>query len=363
MQTNDMMPATFREAHQRFVEQASLLGWELEFMTHASRGPNAEELHTSVALHRVPTASNTLIVSSGSHGVEGHFGSAVQLQLLHRVAKQFPLPCNVILIHAMNPFGYAWGRRVDECNRDLNRNFLLQGDDYSGAPPLYAQLDAILNPRSATEAFDWFYAQALLVLARHGFPEVQSAIASGQYAYAQGLFYGGSELSAVGVWLRERLPTWLAKQRQVVHFDFHTGLGKSGTCQLLIENALSTGQRRQLDEVHGEDSYTVVAKARNAYQAKGSFGRWCAEISKVPDYLFATAEFGTYGPLQVLAALRAENRCHHWADRESTAFRNAKARLLEVFCPASTQWRKATLARAAEMLDRQMHALLENKQR
>ena len=30
----------------------------------------------------------------------------------------------IVLVHALNPFGFAWRRRWNENNVDLNRNFL-----------------------------------------------------------------------------------------------------------------------------------------------------------------------------------------------------------------------------------------------
>ena len=60
-----------------------------------------------------------------------------------------PLRC--VLLHALNPFGFAWRRRVNEDNVDLNRNFLLDDEGYVGCPDGYAHLDPLLLP--AGEAF------------------------------------------------------------------------------------------------------------------------------------------------------------------------------------------------------------------
>ena len=49
------------------------------------------------------------------------------------------------------------------------------------------------------------------------------------------------------------------------------------------------------------------------------------------DYLFACAEFGTYGPLRILAGLRAENQAHHWAPPTAASTVWAKQRLKELF--------------------------------
>ena len=45
-----------------------------------------------------------------------------------------------------------------------------------------------------------------------------------------------------------------------------------------------------------------------------------------PDYLFAYAEFGTNGPLQMLAGLRAENQAHHWGASDAPTTRRTNTR-------------------------------------
>ncbi len=50
-------------------------------------------------------------MSSGLHGVEGYFGSAVQLAWLHGVRAgciRIPSGTAVVLVHAVNPHGFAW---------------------------------------------------------------------------------------------------------------------------------------------------------------------------------------------------------------------------------------------------------------
>jgi hypothetical protein len=43
-----------------------------------------------------------------------------------------------MLIHALNPFGFAWLRRVNEANVDLNRNF----QDFNKSLPSSAGYEA-----------------------------------------------------------------------------------------------------------------------------------------------------------------------------------------------------------------------------
>jgi len=103
-----------------------------------------------------------------------------------------------------------------------------------------------------------------------------------------------------------------------MHLDLHTGLGTGGgPAKLLIDNPLSAAQRERLGRWFGPDSFEVAHAQGMAYSARGSFGPWCAGRSPGRDYLFATAEFGTYAPTRVLAGLRAENQAEHWAGPEA----------------------------------------------
>lgn len=58
-------------------------------------------------------------------GVEGYCGSAAQLDwLAERGCERLKSDQAMLLIHALNPYGFAWDRPVTEEGCDLNRNFL-----------------------------------------------------------------------------------------------------------------------------------------------------------------------------------------------------------------------------------------------
>jgi hypothetical protein len=74
-------------------------------------------------------------------------------------------------------------------------------------------------------------------------------------------------------------------------------------------------------------------------------------------YLFATVEFGTYGPVTVLGGLRAENQAHHWGQPGSRVTRHAKQRLRELFCPESAHWRVRAVDGGLALLERALRGL------
>jgi hypothetical protein len=345
-------------ARRRFREAAARLGWTLEAHPIDATGPAGEELTVDVAASADGEDLRTLVVSSGVHGVEGFLGSAVQVAILERWATHTPPPIRCVFLHGLNPYGFAWLRRFDENNVDPNRNFLLPGQRYAGAPEGYAHLDALLNPRRPPSRFDPFLLRALWAVARQGMPALKQAIATGQYEFPQGLFFGGSGPSPMQRLLAANLERWLGGSRQVAHLDFHTGLGRKGDCKLLIDYSLNEHQRRCLTEWFGAGTFEDCAANGISYAARGGLGGWCVHHAGVPDYLFACAEFGTYGPLRIVAGLRAENQGHQWGPPGSRLpAAPEKQRLKELFGPSSPAWRSVVVERGCDLIGRAVRGL------
>lgn len=347
----------YATARARFREAVHGLHWQLETHAVGGRGPDGEELTIDIGSCPDRAVDKTVVVSSGVHGVEGFFGSAVQLALLQRWASEPPAGVRCVLLHGLNPYGFAWLRRGDQDNVDLNRNFLLPGEPYAGSPAGYAALDGLLNPPSPPSRWEPFTAKALWSIARHGMQRMRSTVAAGQYDFPQGLFYGGAAPTATHLLLSEHLPRWLQGSRSVAHLDFHTGLGKPGTCKLLINYPLSPRQRTWLVDWFGADSFESADHSSIAYDARGEFGRWCVSRKLADDYLFACAEYGTADPVKVLAGLRAENRSFHWGEPSAAATTHAKQRLKELFCPASEAWRTQVLQHGIGLVERAIQGL------
>jgi hypothetical protein len=330
----------YATARRRFREAAGRLAWELE--AHAIKVPAADqELAIDVAASPGRESRKAVVVSSGLHGVEGFFGSAVQVGLLEQWSQREGPTAGIryVFLHALNPYGFAHIRRPNEDNVDPNRNFLADGEAYTGSPRDYAELNTLLNPERPPSALEPFRLKALLTIARMGLPALKQAVAGGQFDYPRGLFYGGSRPTRTNEILAANLGRWLRDCDEVIHLDFHTGLGPSATYKLLIDFPLTDLQRTRLVERFGPDSFELCHPTLTSYHVRGGFDRWC--VAQIPgcDYLHLCAEFGTYGPIQVLGGLRAENQAHHWGNPTDRATARAKERLKELFCPASLHWR------------------------
>ena len=347
----DPFSGSYAAARERFREAARAAAGVLERHLLPGQGPDGCELTVDVALVGARNPRRAVVVSSGLHGVEGFFGSAVQLAWLRRFregASSMPGGTLVVLLHAVNPFGFAWRRRANEDNVDLNRNFLDDGETYGGVPEHYDGVHGLLNPPTPPSRFDAFRLRAAWAIRRHGLSVLRSAVATGQYEHPAGLFFGGREAAASTRLVQERFWDWTRAAEEVLHLDLHTGLGAYADYRLLIEPP----HLSDLDwyRARFEPERVVPVGDDTPYAARGVMGAWLARHVGPRSYRFACLEFGTYGPLRVLAALRSENRAHHHSVPGAAAYERAKRELVECFYPARRLWRRKALGRALEVI-------------
>ena len=352
-------------ARARWRAAASLSGGRLESYAIDTLLPSddqqPQQLTIDLASFGNPSASKALVISSGLHGVEGLFGSAVQLATIERYLanQQISPDLQLVMLHILNPFGCAEYRRWNEANIDLNRNFLLGDEAYVGCPPDYPALDRFLNPRSTPSRLEPFLLKSLALIARYGMSALKNTLPVGQYDFPQGLFFGGNAPSQTQTILATHLRGWLGAAQQVIHLDLHSGLGKWGTYQLFAEITRDAPRYRWLADRFPQ--LLTLDPEDLVYQPRGTFGRWCqAEFADL-SYDFILAEFGTYSMLRVLKALRAENRAHWWGKKTQRSSHLAKQELLEVFVPKSDRWRQIALESGVALCWAGMNALQSDR--
>jgi hypothetical protein len=337
----------YATARARFHAAAQHHGAGIDTLTIGARGPGGETLGIDIAWLGEKDAQRVLLHVCGIHGVEAYAGSATQLALLQS-PPPLPAGCAMALVHVLNPYGMAWLRRANECNVDLNRNFLPDSATWTGAPPLYRRLDSLLNPPSPP-ARDGFALRLGLRGLRHGVRAVRQAIAHGQHRYPRGLFYGGAELQQgprrFGEWLRARLPG----ATSVFVIDMHTGLGPHGEDTLITEPGAISVPSAALSAALGRPLLGDAASPA-AYSVRGSLGAALPRLLPGRRIDFVLQEIGTWPPLRVLQALREENRWHHHGAGHLD--HPAKRRLREALCPASAAWRESAVARGHDLVYR-----------
>lgn len=326
---------------------ASRAGATLDTLPLGVRGPAGEALAIDLAWLGSRQPQRAVLHVCGVHGVEAYAGSAAQLALL---AAPPPLPADgaLVLVHVLNPYGMAWLRRANEQNVDLNRNFQPEDSHWTGAPPLYRRLDALLNPPSPP-ARDGFALRLGLAGLRHGLATVRQAIAHGQHRYPRGLFYGGAALQdgprAFTAWLQKHF----AATPRLFVIDLHTGLGPYARDTLIVEPGVQTTPYDTLAQVL-EHPLTGAVASPAAYTVRGSLGAALPRLLPQAQLDFVLQEIGTHAPLRVLHALREENRWHHYGTGQVN--HATKRQLREALSPAAVEWRHAAVKLATALVYR-----------
>src|SRR6185295_899647 len=92
-------------------------------------------------------AAKVVVTISATHGAEGFCGSGFQVDWLARNgAAALPRGTAALFVHAINPYGFAWLRRVTEEGNDLNRNYVDHGKPYPDNPG-YDEIADLIIPR------------------------------------------------------------------------------------------------------------------------------------------------------------------------------------------------------------------------
>ena len=86
----------------------------------------SQELTIDTAFSHDSRSTRLFVVVCGTHGAEAPVGCALLNSLLTRQGQQIrDRGINMLFVHAANPYGFRFSRRVTEQNVDLNRNFLI----------------------------------------------------------------------------------------------------------------------------------------------------------------------------------------------------------------------------------------------
>jgi hypothetical protein len=240
LNADELFSPDYFAARRAFLDAALSAGARISSVEHpTAKGPGGAALFMDSALLGPDDSADALCVISATHGPEGYAGSAIQTGLLRAGAARAWAGdgLRVLMIHAHNPYGFAWDTRFNEDNIDLNRNYLA---DFT--PPLpandgYEAIAAWAAPRDRSPAAMAAAEAGLLGYARdNGFPALQAAISGGQFSHPDGVYFGGHGPSWSRRTLEELLRAGAQGAGRFVSVDMHTGLGPEGHGELILEH-------------------------------------------------------------------------------------------------------------------------------
>jgi Protein of unknown function (DUF2817) len=349
-----MMSATFfadsyAEARGKFLAACDVAHLPVHGHMHPMLGRDGEPLAMDVARLGPADASALLLVSSGCHGVEGYCGSGVQNALLADAAfltSATQAGVAVLFVHALNPYGFSWWRRVTHENVDLNRNW----HDFTRPLPHNAAYEAIAHalvpttwpPSAANEQVIADYAAA------HGPKGLQAAVSGGQYAHPQGLFFGGHRPTWSHQTLRHVLQEHATRCQRLAWIDLHTGLGPSGHGERIFACKDDAAALARARAWWGADVTSIYDGSSSSAPLSGLMWMAAYEECAQAEYTGIALEYGTVPVNEVIFNLRAEQWFENHPEAPADARAGAKRSFRDAFYTDTPQWKQRIVEQGVE---------------
>lgn len=344
------------EARGKFLDAAGRAGARLHrYVNEQAKGPAGEALATDVAWLGPPDAARVLATVSATHGVEGFCGAGVQTGTFAAgFGAALPADTALLAIHAINPYGFAWLRRVTEENVDLNRNFVAHDRDLPRNDG-YVELADALCPAEWSDAAQARARERIAAYGRrHGAALLQQAITGGQYSHADGIFYGGSG------------PTWarrtalriaaehLARARRIAIIDYHTGLGPYGHGEKIVIHPPGSAALTRARDWYGDAVTSTFLGTSNSSAVLGDLLTGLEAALPGVEVTGMALEYGVRSLDESIDAVRADNWLHRHARVDSAQGRAIKAQMRAAFYGDADDWKDMVFEQA---MDAQRRAL------
>lgn len=345
--TRECFAANYAEARAGFLAAAMGRGLGVETAVNPLKGAQGEELATDAVLLGKGDAASLLIVTSGTHGVEGFCGSGCQRALLgdEDLLKRIESAgVAVLLVHAVNPYGFSHLRRVNEDNVDMNRNFR-DFVDAKELNPAYAGVHDLLLPAEWPPT-DANRAEIFAAIGKMGMPAFQAAVSAGQRSHKDGLFYCGNTPTWSNRTIRSLLKKHGAGRKRIGWIDIHTGLGPYGHGEKIFAGANDAAELSRSRAWWGADVMSYYEGKSASAEVQGSMVMSIYGECPQTEATGMGLEFGTIPFDGVLGALRGD----HWLaiHPEADAGRRAaiKRAILEAFYVDADDWKGMVLGQA-----------------
>jgi hypothetical protein len=304
-----------------------------------------------------PLQKDTLvIVSTGEHGIEGYVGSALLKIFMDEFAPRIDSHgTGLLLVHAINPWGMKYGRKVNENGVDLNRNFSYDADFDPANNPHFLKLRSLVAPAYPVRPFAietaLFAGRILHALLCEGIASVTYAAALGQYAAPQAMFYGGAHYEEQSLVMIDLFHRALAEYQSVILLDMHSGYGPRYMMSITVAPAEPLNSAELAAKFH----YPLVLRGdhKEFYATRGDMTDYLYQLrnDKYPEkHIFACAfEFGTYGEslLQRIRTLRTmifESQLFWHGARDGRTERKIRHEFSELYFPQEMKWREGAIA-------------------
>jgi hypothetical protein len=368
---SEYFPKNYVESRQRFLEDArktspacQLGSWKIPSKVNA-------DLTVDYAwLAPLKTPRKLLVLLSGIHGAETYAGSAILHLFMNEI---LPLAnrdhLGILMVHAMNPYGFKYHQRCTENHVNLNRNFSVSGELFKTKNPASQKMHDLFHMKEMVRSPQ---GKLLQVLKRENekiyfgdilMDELIKSISPGQFERPEDVEYGGHSLEPQTKALMAHIQQLMPQFQDVIALDLHTGLGDRGRLHLLtdgIENSFHSELANEILHTEADKEFYVFTppETEGFYAVHGAtnslFGDLAGQGQRV---LAVTLEFGTLGhsleqQVQDLNNLLTEHQGQFYGYANDELKKQVRDSNFTRSYPDSDSWRGDVLKASEGMLSR-----------
>ena len=256
-----------------------------------------------------------------------------------------------MLVHGLNPYGFAHFTRTTENNVDLNRNFIDRTAGAAPANPHYETLhdDLMIQAVDRRGERAGRCGDGRLHRASTAATRCSTPWRAASTVHPDGLMYGGKDREWSNRTLETIVQETLCGAEKVAFIDWHTGIGDYGKPFFLCFNEAGGALFANVPATGGARRMSTAC-ARTAWSGRTT-PAWssmaCSASSAIAQMCGAVIEFGTRG-----VGMRRVLRLDQWLRRQNGLDPDVRAGLqadmMDAFCPFDGQWRKDTLDGGSE---------------
>ena len=356
----EQLPLTYDECRARFRREVQQAQRPIDAHPITTVGPHGQELTIDTASFGSAHPDRALVVLCGVHGVEGFVTSAMVTELVARTSGcAWPDGAALLLLHAVNPWGMAWGRRQNESNVDLNRNWRR---DARTPPPnaAYDELHQLACPDTdELPSVEAVLVDAQALMAERGLEWVRDGLTTGQYSHPDGLHFGGDRTEESTAIVERVVPEHLDGVERVLIVDLHTGHGPYGELTALSNQPPGSPQDEVLRTVFDRVEATTANPDATTGLKSGRIANGLTDVLPGATCFATSLEVGTADDLTQLGATYQEQWVHRRGDRSVPEHAAAAWAYRCCFTPDDPAWEARALELGAQALDRSLALVLD----